>query len=108
MHTSIHLHSSTLTSVLQVLSTIVHDLGDISRGLSDNLLERIKDRSQKSPVGRNEDMQLLLGKVHRQLGRINQAESILEAFIDRTQQTFGRNHICKLFLKCNQQLIETL
>lgn len=91
-----HIRSNTLISALQVLSTIVHDLGDIPRAKSDKLLEGIEEHRQISGVGRNEETQLLLGKVHRQLGNINQAQSILEASVDQSEKTYGKDHIRKL------------
>jgi len=85
---------------LQVLSTIVHDLGDIPRAESDKLLGGIEEHRRISGVGRNEETQLLLGKVHRQLGNINQAQSILEASVDQSEKTHGKDHIRKwLFTK---------
>jgi len=99
-----HIHSNTLISALQVLSTIVNDLGDIPRAHSDKLLGRIEEHRQKSKVRRNDEIQLLLGKVHRQLGNINQAQSILEASVDQfeSEPTYGRNHIRKwLFTEVN-------
>jgi len=94
MHTRYN-YSNTLISALQVLSTIVCDLGDIPRADSDMLLERIEKYRLKSPVGWYKDTHLLLGKVHRQLGNINQAQTILEDFVDESEPTYGRNHIRK-------------
>ena len=78
-----------LFSALQILGAIVHDFGDISRARRDGLLDKIAEHST-TLAGK-----LLLGKVHRQVGNINEAQRILETLIRESEQRYGENHICK-------------
>ena len=78
-----------LFPALLILGTIVHDFGDISRAQRDDLLDKIAEHS-KTLAGK-----LLLGKVHRQVGNINEAQQFLETYIRESQQRYGENHICK-------------
>ena len=78
-----------LFPALQILGTIVHDFGDISRARRDGLLDKIAEHSATPSE------KLLLGKVHRQMGDINEAQQILETFIPESERRYGENHIRK-------------
>ena len=82
-------HLLFLFPALQILGTIVHDFGDISRARRDGLLDKIAEHSA-TLAGK-----LLLGKVHRQVGEINKAQQILETLIPESEKRYGENHIRK-------------